>query len=158
MAALAVVVSGVFVWVASLVGVPTERGLALYVFGVLAILAVGISALSVLALFGTAGLLINLVVFIVLGLPSSGGTVPLEAQPEIYSWLARFEPMHQLYLGVRAILFFDAGANAGLARAAAATLIGLGLGLVLGIVTTRLYDRSGWQRGTRPERSVPAEI
>jgi YhgE/Pip-like protein len=156
MAALAVVVSGVFVGVADLVGMPIERGLALYLYGALAILAVGISALSVLALFGTAGLLINLIVFIVLGLPSSGGTVPLEAQPEIFGWLAQFEPMHQVYLGVRAILFFDAGANAGLGRAAVATLIGLAIGVVIGIVTTRVYDRAGLHRGTKLEGPVPA--
>nr|WP_068272845.1 DUF3533 domain-containing protein [Aldersonia kunmingensis] len=151
MAALAVVVSGVFVGIADLVGMPIERGLALYLYGALAILAVGVSALSVLALFGTAGLLINLIIFVVLGLPSSGGTVPLEAQPEIFTFLARFEPMHQVYLGVRAILFFDAGTSAGLGRSVVATLIGLAIGLIIGVVTTRLYDRAGLHRGPAPK-------
>ncbi|MCX5043427.1 SNG1 family protein [Aldersonia sp. NBC_00410] len=156
MAAIALVVSGIYVGVGHLVGMPIDRALALYLFGVLGILAVGVTALSVLALFGTAGLLINLVVFIVLGLPSSGGTVPLEAQPPVFGWLAKFEPMHQLYLGARSILFFDAGSASGLGRSAVATLIGLAIGLTLGIVTTRVYDRAGLHRRTRPETaSVP---
>lgn len=150
MAALALIVSGVYVGIGALVGMPLERGLALYLYGALAILAVGFTALAVLALFGTAGLLINLIVFIVLGLPSSGGTMPLEAQPPLFDWLARFEPMHQVYLGVRAILYFDASADAGLLRSATMTLVGLAIGTVIGIVTTRAYDRAGLQRVPRP--------
>ena len=97
---------------------------------------------------GAAGLLINLIVFIVLALPSSGGTVPLEASPGIYSWLAQFEPMHQIFLGTRAILYFHGRPDAGLLQAVTMTGVGLLIGLALGLVFTRVYDRKGLDRAT----------
>ena len=56
----------------------------------------------------TAGLLVNLILFVVLGMPSSGGTIPLEAIPKSFAWLSWFEPMHQVFLGIRSILYFNA--------------------------------------------------
>ena len=84
--------------------------------------------------------------FIVLGLPSSGGTIPIEAIPKSVAWLADFEPMHQVYLGIRAILYFNADGSAGLNRAIWMTLLGLVIGLVLGGVVTRYYDRKELHR------------
>ncbi|TSD96538.1 DUF3533 domain-containing protein [Skermania sp. ID1734] len=140
------IVSGVYVGIGHLLGMPITKGLALFIYGAFAVTAVGITAMSVLALLGSAGLLVNLVVFIVLGLPSSGGTVPVEATPPFFGWLARFEPMHQVYLGVRAILYFDARGNAGLIASSWATLCGLLIGVVLGILATKFYDRRGFER------------
>jgi uncharacterized phage infection (PIP) family protein YhgE len=87
-----------------------------------------------------------MVVFVVLGLPSSGGTVPLEATPTVFQWLAWFEPMHQVYLGARSILYFDVNFSAGLDKGLIMTGAGLLIGLVLGVVVTQLYDRKGWTR------------
>lgn len=142
-------VSGLFQWICRLLGVPVTHGLALWEYGALVITAVGITAMSVVAAFGTLGLLINLLVFVILALPSSGGTVPLEASPRIYAWLAQFEPMHQIYTGTRSILFFGARSDAGLLHAVWMTLVGLVIGLVLGLVTTRFYDRKGLDRTHR---------
>ena len=33
--------------------------------------------------------------------------VALEAEPRIFSWLAIFEPMRQVFVGSRAMLYFD---------------------------------------------------
>jgi uncharacterized phage infection (PIP) family protein YhgE len=121
---------------------------ALWMFGVLVITAVGVTCMSVAAALGSFGLLVNMVVFVVLGLPSSGGTVPLEATPVVFHWLAWFEPMHQVYLGARAILYFDVNFSAGLGRALLMTAAGLLIGLVLGVVVTQLYDRKGWTRSS----------
>ncbi len=55
--------------------------------------------------------------------------------------------MHQIYLGVRAILYFDLGN--GLARGVWMSLAGLAIGLVLGAVTTFVYDRKGLERRSR---------
>ncbi|WP_156520169.1 DUF3533 domain-containing protein, partial [Rhodococcus sp. EPR-157] len=125
---------------------PSPHSFALYLFGVFVIIAVGITALSVMSAFGTAGLLINLVVFIVLALPSSGGTLPLEASPALYGWLAQFEPMHQIFLGTRSILYFNARLDSGLLHAVVMTGVGLLVGLVGGLLFTRLYDRKGFDR------------
>ncbi|WP_327099810.1 SNG1 family protein [Nocardia vinacea] len=140
------IVSAVFLGVAAALDVPLDHPLALFLYCVLAIIAVGVTALSVLAALGTAGLLVNLILFIVLGLPSSGGSVPIEATPAYFEWLATFEPMHQVFLGLRAILYFNANSAAGLARGSWMAVLGLGIGLVVGAVVTVYYDRKGLHR------------
>ena len=112
----------------------------------MAITAAGITAVSIVSVFGTAGLLINIIFFIFLGLPSAGATVPLEATPSIYRWLSNIEPIHQVYLSVRSILYFDASADAGLLQGVAYTLIGLIIGAVVGAAVTLYYDRKGLTR------------
>jgi hypothetical protein len=42
--------------------------------------------------------------------------VALEAEPRIFSWLAIFEPMRQVFVGSRAMPYFDGRADAGLTR------------------------------------------
>jgi uncharacterized phage infection (PIP) family protein YhgE len=79
-------------------------------------------------------------------LPSAGATVPLQAAPQFFGWLANFEPMHQVFLGTRALLYLDGKADAGLSRALMMTAIGLVIGLLLGAVITYLYDRRGYHR------------
>ncbi|MGY1949064.1 hypothetical protein [Nocardia asiatica] len=152
MAGVAPVVSGIYMAVGHWLGMPLDRPSALFLYSVFAIVAVGITALSVLAALGSAGLLVNLVLFIVLGLPSSGGTIPIEATPKAVAWLANFEPMHQVYLGIRAILFFEGPDDAGLSHAVWMTMFGLAVGLVLGGAVTRYYDHKGLDR--RPDQSA----
>jgi len=149
----AVLVALVYLSVAELLNMPIERPGVLFFYSVLAVAAVGVTGLSVLAIFGSLGLLVNLIVFVVLGLPSSGGTVPIEATPGYLRWLAEFEPMHQVYLAVRSILYYGADFEAGLGRGVAMTLLGLGIGLVLGAVVTWFYDHKGLHRRD-PEREV----
>lgn len=153
---IAPIVAGIYMGVAHWLGTPIDRPLALFLYSTMAIIAVGVTALSILAVFGTTGLLINLVLFVVLGLPTSGGTVPIEAIPERLVWLARFEPMHQAYLGIRAILYFNAEVDSGLGRAVWMTLIGLAIGLVLGATATRYYDHKGLHR--KPTDATVAEV
>jgi YhgE/Pip-like protein len=140
------VVAGIFMAVGHWLGMPIERPLLLFLYSTFAIIAVGVTALSIVSALGTAGLLVNLILFIVLGLPSSGGTIPIEAIPKTVAWLSDFEPMHQVYLGIRAILYFNAEGSAGLSRAIWMTLLGLVIGLVLGGVVTRYYDRKELHR------------
>ncbi|MGW2543505.1 YhgE/Pip domain-containing protein [Kitasatospora sp. NPDC001574] len=124
----------------------------LWVFSVCATSAVGLGVQAINAAFGGIGLLISMFVFIVLGLPSSGATIPLDALPSFYRFLALFEPMRQLTDGVRAILFFDAQADAGLTRAWVWIGIGTVAALLFGFGMTRYYDRKGLHR-TVPELS-----
>lgn len=150
MIAIGVVVSAVYVGISAWLGMPMSNAGALYGFGAFAIAAVGITSISVLAAFGSAGLLINLIIFVILGIPSSGGTVPLEGQPRFFAWLAEVEPLHQVFVGVRAILYFDARYDSGLAHSFLMTLIGLALGAVLGVVATKIYEHKGFERRTAP--------
>ncbi|WP_019931466.1 ABC transporter permease [Nocardia sp. BMG111209] len=145
-AVTAVIVAAVFLGIGKALGMSIERPLALYLYSVFAMIAVGWTGLANLAAIGSAGLLVNLILFVILGLPSSGGTVPIEATPRYFGWLATFEPMHQVFLAVRAILYFDASGPAGLTRGFWMTVVGLAIGIVVGLVMTRFYDRRGLHR------------
>ncbi|MFE3989847.1 DUF3533 domain-containing protein [Nocardia tengchongensis] len=155
MLSVAPIVSAIFLAVAWTLDMPTPNALTLFLFGILVIVAVGITALAILAALGTAGLLVNLVLFVVLGLPSTGGTVPVEATPKYIAWLANFEPMRQVYVGMRATAYFDAHLDAGLSQGIWMSLLGLAIGLVLGIATTGLYDWRGLSR-TKNSPTPPA--
>ncbi|MEV6136666.1 DUF3533 domain-containing protein [Nocardia sp. NPDC051990] len=146
------VVAGIFMAIGYWLGMPIDRPLLLFLYSTFAIIAVGVTALSIVSALGTAGLLVNLILFIVLGLPSSGGTIPIEALPNSVARLADFEPMHQVYLGIRAILYFNADGSAGLSRAIWMTLVGLVIGLLLGGVVTRYYDWKGLHRAPAKSR------
>lgn len=78
---LSLIVSALYLWIGTALGMPVPRALLMWEYGALAISAVGITSVSVMSVFGSAGLLVNLFIFIVLGLPSSGGTVPIERCP-----------------------------------------------------------------------------
>ncbi|WP_042392019.1 YhgE/Pip domain-containing protein [Streptacidiphilus carbonis] len=118
----------------------------LWVFSFCASATVGLGVQAINAAFGGIGQLVSMFVFIVLALPSSGATVPLEALPGFYRWLAVFEPMRQLSGGVRAILYFDARAGAGLTRAWVMIGVGVLVALAFGLATASYYDRKGLHR------------
>ncbi|WP_210590340.1 DUF3533 domain-containing protein [Streptomyces sp. GESEQ-35] len=120
----------------------------LWIYSYCATLAVGLGVQAINAAFGGIGQLVSMFVFIVLGLPSSGATVPLQAVPDFYRFLSHFEPMRQLSDGVRAILYFDARGDAGLTRAWTMIAIGAALGLLFGFAMTAYYDRKGHKRLT----------
>ncbi|EGD55557.1 DUF3533 domain-containing protein [Gordonia neofelifaecis] len=148
MVATSVVVSTAYLGIASALDMPVEHRSTLWAYSTLAIIAVGITALSVVSAFGGIGMLINMFVFVFLGLPSAGATIPLEAAPRAFAWLSSFEPLHQVYLGVRAILYFDARGSAGLTHAVIMTLIGLAVGVAMGLGTAYYYERKGLPRLT----------
>ncbi|MES5823775.1 DUF3533 domain-containing protein [Streptomyces sp. RG80] len=120
----------------------------LWIYSYCASLAVGLGVQAINAAFGGIGQLVSMFVFIVLGLPSSGATVPLQAVPGFYRFLSHFEPMRQLGDGVRAILYFDARGDAGLTRAWTMTAMGAVLGVLFGFAMALYYDRKGHRRLT----------
>jgi len=98
------------------------------------------------AALGTLGQLVAMLLFVYLALASSGGTIPLEALPSFFRFVANFEPLRQVLDGVRAILYFNAAGNAGLTRGLMLTASGLVLWVVVGIAVTTWYDRRGLDR------------
>ncbi|WP_369272970.1 DUF3533 domain-containing protein [Streptomyces sp. R11] len=118
----------------------------LWVFSYCASLAVGLGVQAINAAFGGIGQVVSMFVFIALALPSSGATIPLQAVPDFYRFLALFEPFRQVTDGVRAILYFDARAEAGLTRGWTMIAIGLVVALLFGFAMTRYYDRKGLHR------------
>jgi uncharacterized phage infection (PIP) family protein YhgE len=146
MVLLAFLTSAVYLGIATQLGMPIQHSWALWLYGVFAIIAVGITSTSLIAVLGSLGLLVSMLVFVILGLPSAGATVPLQAAPSFFGWLAKFEPMHQVFLGARALLYLDGRADAGLSQALTLTTIGLVIGLLLGGIITHIYDRRGYHR------------
>jgi YhgE/Pip-like protein len=146
MVVLALLTSGVYIAIAHGLGMPIQLGWQLWAYGVFAIIAVGVTSSSLIAVLGSMGLLFSMLVFVILGLPSAGATVPLEAVPPFFRWLAEFEPMHQVFLGVRSLLYLNGVGASGLSQALLMTSIGLVIGLLVGGIVTRMYDRSGFHR------------
>ncbi|GGV10548.1 YhgE/Pip domain-containing protein [Streptomyces spectabilis] len=128
----------------------------LWLYSVATIAVVGLSALALLAVFGTPGMLLSTIVFVAMAVPSSGATVPLEALPGFFRALAEFEPLRQLTGGLRSLLYFGAQGDAGLTRAWASMGIALVVSLLFGFGMTRLYDRKGLHRVPRPAESAPS--
>ncbi|AEN13756.1 MULTISPECIES: DUF3533 domain-containing protein [unclassified Streptomyces] len=127
-------------------GMDAPHLVLLWMFSFCACLTVGLGVQAVNAAFGGIGQLVAMFVFIALALPSSGATVPLEAVPGFYRFLGTFEPIRQVADGVRAILYFDARGDAGLARGWTMIAVGFVVALVFGFAMTRYYDRKGLHR------------
>jgi YhgE/Pip-like protein len=143
---VAFLTSAAYLSIAKGFGMPFQNTWVLWLYGVFAIAAVGITSASLIAVLGTVGLLVSLFIFVILGLPSAGATIPLEETPPFYGWLAKFEPMHQVFLGTRALLYFDGRADAGLSQSVIVTAAGLAIGILLGAIVTRMYDQRGYHR------------
>ncbi|GGK84934.1 SNG1 family protein [Streptomyces flaveus] len=122
----------------------------LWLFSVCAIAVSGIGALSLLAVFGTPGMLVVTLVFIGMAVPTAGATTPIEALPSFYRFLAEFEPLRQITGGIRSILYYDAQGDAGLTRGWVMMAVGLVVAALFGFGMTGWYDRKGLHR-------VPAE-
>ncbi|WP_280221552.1 MULTISPECIES: YhgE/Pip domain-containing protein [Nocardia] len=146
MTVIAVLVSSVYLGIANWIGMPLDHPWELWLFSVLSITAVAVVAQAILALLGSLGMVFSLFLFIVLSIPSSGGTTPLEAMPPIVRFLSSFEPMHQIYLGTRSILYFGATWDSGLARGVLAAALAIVLGLLVGALGTHAYDLKGLTR------------
>ncbi|MEH0421225.1 DUF3533 domain-containing protein [Streptomyces sp. B21-083] len=122
----------------------------LWLYSVTAIAVAGIGALTLLAVFGTPGMLLVTLVYIAMAVPTAGATTPIQALPGFYRFLAEFEPLRQITGGVRSILYYDAQADAGLTRGWVMMAAGLVLAAAFGFGVTGWYDRKGLHR-------IPAE-
>jgi len=118
----------------------------LWLFMSFAGIAIAAGTLALFAAFGSLGQLLAMLLFVYLALASSGGTVPVQALPSFFRFAASFEPLRQVLGGVRAILYFNAQADAGLTRGVVLTAAGLVFWLITGAAVTRWYDRRGMDR------------
>ncbi|MEU6091755.1 DUF3533 domain-containing protein [Streptomyces sp. NPDC047085] len=144
--ALAPVAATALAAAGALLGVDTPHAGLLWVFTTVAIAAVGIGQQALIAAFGSLASLLGTFIFMALALPSSGGTVPLQALPPFFRFLSVFEPARHLIGGVRSIMYFDARADAGLAGAWAVTGMALVGALLFGLFVTRRLERDGRPR------------
>ncbi|WP_405959752.1 SNG1 family protein [Streptomyces sp. NBC_00024] len=127
----------------------------LWLYSVCAIAVTGIGALTLLAVFGTPGMLVVTLVFIGMAVPTSGATTPIEALPGFYRFLAEFEPLRQITGGIRSILYYDAQGDAGLTRGWVMMAAGLVAAALFGFGVLGWYDRKGLHR--IPEETKPGK-
>ncbi|MFD3613651.1 DUF3533 domain-containing protein [Streptomyces sp. NPDC058676] len=150
----------VMVGAVGIMGMDASHLPLLWLYSVCAIAVSGIGALTLLAVFGTPGMLVVTLVFIAMAVPTAGATTPIEALPGFYRFLAEFEPLRQITGGIRSILYYDAQADAGLARGWVMMAAGLVAAALFGFGVLRWYDRKGLHRipaETKPEKAaVPA--
>ena len=126
-------------------GCPQRRAAVaagLAVFG-----SVAEGTIVLLAVLGASiGQLLAMLIFVYMG--SRAAAAPCPCRRYLAScggWLDP-NPLRQILAGTRAILYFDAQADAGLTRAATAASLGLVFWLVLGAAVVKWYDRKGFTR------------
>ncbi|MCC9197851.1 DUF3533 domain-containing protein [Arthrobacter sp. zg-Y820] len=140
--------AGVVMWVASAAAVPLPNGGTLFLTSWLAMSAVSAVVFALLTVFGNAGLLVSMIYLVLMGLPSSGAVVPLEALPGFFRAIAPWEPLHHIANAVRSVLYFGSGTDTGLGADVVALALILAAALLIGFLVSTLYDRMFGRRGT----------
>ncbi|MFC9242544.1 SNG1 family protein [Streptomyces sp. NPDC057136] len=136
----------VMVGAVGVMGMDADHLSLLWLYSVCAIAVSGIGALTLLAVFGTPGMLVVTLIFIGMAVPTAGATTPIEALPAFYRFLAEFEPLRQITDGIRSILYYDAQGDAGLTRGWVMMAAGLMVAALFGFGVTGWYDRKGLHR------------
>jgi uncharacterized phage infection (PIP) family protein YhgE len=162
-AVLALLTSAAYLLIAGQLGMPVQNSLTLWLFGAFAILSVGVASTALIAALGAVGVGASMFVFVILGIPSAGAIVPLQATPAWFEWLAKFEPMHQVFVGTRSLLYLGGTAGSGLSQSLVWIAAGLAVGLLFGAGVTRSYDRRAQGRlpasaAVETPVATPAEI
>src|ERR1700712_5287382 len=102
---------------------------------------VSVATLTRMTAFGAVGQLLAMILLVYLSLASSGGTVPIDALPGMFRVIGHVEPLSNVLSGTRAIPYFDARWDAGLARTVMLLGAELVLWALLGLGVTAYYDR-----------------
>ncbi|MFF7278003.1 DUF3533 domain-containing protein [Streptomyces griseorubiginosus] len=136
----------VMVGAVGLMGMDASHLPLLWLYSVCAVAVSGIGALTLLAVFGTPGMLVATLVFIGMAVPTANATTPIQALPGFYRFLAEFEPLRQIADGVRAIIYYDAQGDAGLTRGWVMMAVGLVAAVLFGFGVLGWYDRKGLHR------------
>jgi YhgE/Pip-like protein len=131
---------------AGILRMDTPKAGLLWLVAWLCSVSVAEGTIVLFAVLGAIGQLLAMLIFVYAGLAASGGTIPLQALPAAFQWLAEIEPLRQILAGTRAILYFGAQADAGLTRAVTLAALGLVFWLAVGAIVVRWYDRKGFHR------------
>ncbi|MEU1193186.1 DUF3533 domain-containing protein [Streptomyces sp. NPDC005859] len=147
----------VMVGAVGIMGMDASHLPLLWLYSVCAVAVSGIGALTLLAVFGTPGMLVATLVFIGMAVPTANATTPIQALPAFYRFLAEFEPLRQIAGGIRAILYYGAQGDAGLTRGWVMMAVGLVAAALFGFGVLGWYDRKGLHRipvETEPEKNA----
>jgi YhgE/Pip-like protein len=114
--------------------------LLLWLLTAFAALMVAVGTLTLLATVGSIGQLLAMILLVYLSLASSGGTVPIEALPGFFGVVGHVEPLRQVLLGTRAIMYFGARGDAGLTHSLILIACELAFWGLAGLAVTSWYD------------------
>jgi len=107
---------------------------------------IAIGTISLLAMLGSLGQLLALVLFVYLALSASGATMPAEALPQPFAAISGLDPLHRVFDAVRSIVYFDGRATEGWPQAVPVLLAEIAFWVVLAAIVVVGYDRRGLAR------------
>jgi YhgE/Pip-like protein len=146
-AVAAPILTGLLVLIAvGALGMYAPHVLLLWVLCALGSLMIATGTLALLAVFGSIGQLLAMILLIYLSLASSGGTVPTQALPGVLKGVGDVEPLRQVLGGTRAILYFGAQGDAGLTHALIMVVAETIFWATIGLAVTGWYDRKRLDR------------
>ena len=126
---------------AGILGMDAPHPVLLWAVLTLASWMVAFTTLTLFAAFGSIGQLLAMLTIVYLSIASCGGTVPTQALPGFYNLVGHVEPLRQVLGGARAVLYFGAQADAGLAHAVTVLAAELLIVAAAGLGATTWYDR-----------------
>jgi YhgE/Pip-like protein len=150
-------------WAVAVVAAPVLTGIVLLVavgilgmyapnvlllWGLLSLAALMISTgtLTLLAIFGSIGQLLAMILLVYLSIASAGGTVPPQALPGVLQAIGHVEPLRNTLLGTRAILYFGAQGDAGLITSLIVLVCEIIFWATLGLGAAFWYDHKRLDR------------
>jgi YhgE/Pip-like protein len=145
-AAVPAVTGIVLLVTAGLLGMYAPNVVALWGLLTLAALMIATGTLALLAIFGSIGQLLAMLLLVYLSLASSGGTVPIQALPGFFRAVGHVEPLRNTLLGTRAIMYFGARGDAGLTTSLTVLACEVLFWAALGLAATFWYDRKRLDR------------
>jgi hypothetical protein len=87
--------------------IPTSKFLVLWVLFTLIMMAVAFATAALQSLLGAGGTLVVVIVFVIFGAPSSGGTVPAAYLPTLWRTIGPYLPAGAGTTAVRNTIYFD---------------------------------------------------
>lgn len=129
--------------------IPTSKFLVLWALFTLIMMGVAFATAALQTLLGAGGTLVVVIVFVIFGAPSSGGTVPASYLPTLWRTIGPYLPAGAGTTAVRNTIYF--GAN----RVALSLLI-LAAYLVIGALAVLVLHRRSAPTGTEAEASSAA--
>ena len=133
--------AALMMWVAGAVGMPLPHGGLLFLISWLSIVTVSAVMVALTMLLGSAGMLLALVYVVFMGLPSATGVVPLEALPGFFRFIAPGEPLYHITNANRAVLYFDANADAGVQSGIIGLIVITVIFAAVALAAALIYDR-----------------
>ena len=139
--AAAPVLTGIVLLVAvGILGMYAPNVLLLWGLLALAALMIATGTLALLAIFGSIGQLLAMILLIYLSIASAGGTVPIQALPGVFRVVGHVEPLRNTLLGTRSILYFGARGDAGLTGSLVILISAIVFWGALGLAAAFWYD------------------